>query len=802
MPIARAILNLFYAPFHRYVCIRPYILPVTVGMVLGIAIHMTSVPFFEDRCDRNLRLMGQRSVQEPIMLTSLLKPQSKDEISKKTTRNIVPESEDFEPRIVKPPEIKPGVANKTAVQKKISRPRYISTELGIREKVFAAILSSADTLNTFGIAINRTLVGHVTKAIFFTSTMPSPIPQGMNIVSFLDKHNEYLPVHTLKYISEHYSDTYDFYMFVSDRTYLRGQRIYEMVEHISINEEVYMGAPSPDGKFCDLEGGVIFSQPVISKVLKNLDWCLKNTHPDNPSTTLGMCVNQSTQKHCSMKGGDHIFHHYRLDDFEYDDDIIRLREDPYFNSSLSLYPLPDDISQYKLHRYFCLLELNLTRQQINKAKEEIIDLSQHGPEGRDSLTWPIGVPEPFKPTNRYSVIPWVFFTETHIYLDGELSIIKELKGLDKLDIQDTIQAAVEALQQTYDSELTFQQLINGYRRYDQTRGMEYVLDLMMTNKAKKNENILKRVHLVRPIGKVENIQMPYVTENTAIYMVVILHEEEVDMFDKFMVEYAQTCMETKDNSQLIVALVYPNGYGNEKKKDPFAKPKALIDQFSKKYNTDTKVNFKVIQSEEAYMNDIKILDLLIPDFTDETLIMVGRANMELTSDVLVSYFNRVRMNTIKGWQVFFPVGFAQYKPEIIYKEKSAPSLVEVGSKVGRYDLQSYDHTSFYVSDYKAARKLMSPEAMNISTIFTLFLNHKKLHIFRAVEPFLKLRWIQFSCLPTMSQHHYQHCVTRNTEGLASTHDLAMLIFQDRKEVLTQSIIEPPLPKGIDPVKKS
>ncbi|KAK3608003.1 hypothetical protein CHS0354_009938 [Potamilus streckersoni] len=797
MTISKAVLIGFNVPLIGYVEMRLKFLSIAVGICLGITVYMMLVPFLEQDCEGNMIMnrMSPRRVKEPALRTVSSNLQSKDEISKKTTRKVVIDSEeDFEPRIVKPPDIKPGMANKTIVQKKISRPRYISTELGIREKVFVAILTNADTLNTFGIAINRTLVSHVTKTIFFTSTMPSPVPPGMNIVSFGDKHNEYLPVHTLRYISEHYGDTFDFYLFVSDRTYLRGHRIFEMVEHISINEEVYMGAPSTDGKFCDIEGGVIFSQPVISKVLKNLDWCLRNTHPDNPSITLGMCVTQSTQKHCSMRGGDQIFHHYRLDDFEYDDDIIKLREDPDFNNSLSLYPLPDDISQYKLHRYFCLLEVNLTRQQIEKAKEEIIDLSQHGPKGRDSLTWPIGVPEPFKPTNRYSVIPWVFFTETHMYLDGELSSIKELKGLDKLDIQDAIQAAVEKLQKTYDSDLAFHQLINGYRRYDQTRGMEYVLDLMMTNKAKKNENILKRVHLVRPVGKVENIPMPYVTENTAINMVVVLHEEDVDMFDKFMVEYAQTCMEAKDNSQLIVALVYPNSYGNEKKKDPFAKPKALIDQFSKKYNTDTKVNFKVIQSEEAYMNDVKVLDLLIPEFADEALIMVGRANMELTTDVLVSYLNRVRMNTIKGWQVFFPIGFAQYKPGIIYKDKSAPLLVEIGSKVGHYDLQSYDHMSFYVSDYKAARKLMSPDAVNISSLFTMFLNYKKVHIFRAVEPFLKLRWIQLSCLPTMPQHYYQHCITRNAEGLASTHDLAMLIFQDRKEVITQPIIEPPMPK--------
>ena len=43
---------------------------------------------------------------------------------------------------------------------------------------------------------------------------------------------------------------------------------------------------------------------------------------------------------------------YGLEDFEFDDDIGSLRTDPAFNESLVFYPMPDDISHYKLHRYW------------------------------------------------------------------------------------------------------------------------------------------------------------------------------------------------------------------------------------------------------------------------------------------------------------------------------------------------------------------------------------------------------------------------------------------------------------------
>jgi hypothetical protein len=48
------------------------------------------------------------------------------------------------------------------------------------------------------------------------------------------------------------------------------------------------------------------------------------------------------------------------------------------------------VLSFSISRYFCQLELNLTRQEIQKAKDSIIGLSEFAPGGRDSLQWPIG----------------------------------------------------------------------------------------------------------------------------------------------------------------------------------------------------------------------------------------------------------------------------------------------------------------------------------------------------------------------------------------------------------------------------
>lgn len=49
------------------------------------------------------------------------------------------------------------------VVKTVNRPRYYSTELGIREKLFVGILTSFEDLDTIGVSYNVTLNQHVNK---------------------------------------------------------------------------------------------------------------------------------------------------------------------------------------------------------------------------------------------------------------------------------------------------------------------------------------------------------------------------------------------------------------------------------------------------------------------------------------------------------------------------------------------------------------------------------------------------------------------------------------------------------------
>lgn len=359
-----------------------------------------------------------------------------------------------------------------------------------------------------------------------------------------------------------------------------------------------------------------------------------------------------------------------------------------------------------------------------------------------------------------------------------------ISGIDKQDIDDIRATAMENLDKKYHSRFQLRKLVNGYRRFDSTRGMEYVLDLLLMDKHNQNVETVKRVHLVRPLGKVELVPMPHVTESMMVNIILPLRPEHAPMFDVFMDSYARTCLQNTEDVRLIVVLLYANSSSNQdSSKDVFSRPKALISEYNKRYDTKGKLTWNALVNTSS---DINVMDFLLGEFKTDALILLTSVNMEIEPDVTSPYLNRVRMNTIRGKQVFFPIPFWQYKPNLTHSKKTQPISVEVGQRLGYFSTSSYEHASFYLSDYRNVRKTLAPDALSSSNIFNMFLSFKTYHVFRAVEPNLKLKWMNLTCDPRVPSERYQECVTQNVAGLASQHHLALLIYEQRHEVISQA----------------
>ncbi|XP_072106495.1 chondroitin sulfate glucuronyltransferase-like, partial [Mobula birostris] len=174
--------------------------------------------------------------------------------------------------------------------------RYISTELGIRERLFVGVLTSKNTLNSLAVAVNRTMGSHMDKVLYFTGTRGRKVPHGMYIVTHGDERPIWNMYQTVKYVFQHYAADYDWFFFVQDDTYTEPDRVKALVEHLSIDADLYMGRPEEfiggdtEGRYCLGGFGYLLSRSLLVKLQPHLESCRNEIVSGRADEWLGRCV--------------------------------------------------------------------------------------------------------------------------------------------------------------------------------------------------------------------------------------------------------------------------------------------------------------------------------------------------------------------------------------------------------------------------------------------------------------------------------------------------------------------------------
>lgn len=165
-----------------------------------------------------------------------------------------------------------------------------------------------------------------------------------------------------------------------------------------------------------------------------------------------------------------------------------------------------------------------------------------------------------------------------------------------------------------------------------------------------------RFEAIKPIGKVEIVQSPYVTESTRVALLLPAFEHQVDETLEFIALYEKTCMQQKDNTFLLLVLVYRTYSPSKANDDVFGGIKSLALELSDKYKTDgsriawlsirlpesfdhlSNVNESTIMMSSAYGRNeilgIAVTDLALRKIGLDSLVMVCSNTMTFKADVL------------------------------------------------------------------------------------------------------------------------------------------------------------------------
>ncbi|XP_060012315.1 chondroitin sulfate glucuronyltransferase isoform X2 [Lagenorhynchus albirostris] len=642
--------------------------------------------------------------------------------------------EDFKPRII------PYYRDPNKPYKKVLRTRYIQTELGSRERLLVAVLTSRATLSTLAVAVNRTVAHHFPRLLYFTGQRGARTPAGMQVVSHGDERPAWLMSETLRHLHTHFGADYDWFFVMQDDTYVQAPRLAALAGHLSINQDLYLGrteefiGAGEQARYCHGGFGYLLSRSLLLRLWPHLDGCRGDILSARPDEWLGRCLIDSLGIGC-----------------------------------------------------------------VSQHQAQIRNLTVLTPEGEAGLSWPIGLPAPFTPHSRFEVLGWDYFTEQHTFSCADGAPKCPLQGASRADVGDAVETALEQLNRRYQPRLRFQKqrLLNGYRRFDPARGMEYTLDLLLEAVTQRGHRraLARRVSLLRPLSRVEILPMPYVTEATRVQLVLPLLVAEAAAAPAFLEAFAAGVLEPREHALLTLLLVYGPREGGRGAPDPFLGVKAAAAELERRY-PGTRLAWLAVRAEAP--SQVRLLDVVSKKHPVDTLFFLATVWTRPGPEVL----NRCRMNAISGWQAFFPVHFQEFSPALAPQRSpqgppgagpdppSPPGAEPArGAPVGgRFDRQASAEGCFYNADYLAARARLAgelagqeeEEALEGLEVMDVFLRFSGLHLFRAVEPGLVQKFSVRDCSPRLSEELYHRCRLSTLEGLGARAQLAVALFEQEQ----------------------
>jgi hypothetical protein len=312
----------------------------------------------------------------------------------------------------------------------------------------------------------------------------------------------------------------------------------------------------------------------------------------------------------------------------------------------------------------------------------------------------------------------------------------------------------------------------------------------------------KRVNVMRPLGLIEIIPMPYVTENAKINLIVTFSSKnDLKEIENYFLSYEKYVLSYKEISEKVNLFVVfisqsDNESINDKKLCTFLND--TIKELTKKYTSLIKTNSRILQyqltitNETIFFSDglkqLTVADYMSSKLSIDGLILITTSCAELQPEFL----NRVRLNTIKGNQVFFPIPFNEYSPNVIYPSRPFPLDVEIHKNVGYFNLETYEYVSYYNLDYILTRneylknlKLKNPLKITnyLTDLYDLFSTNRALNNLRATDQALKCRWSLINdCdkkkLNNYSNNEKQRCLNQRDYSLGTKTQLAMYLMKN------------------------
>lgn len=479
-------------------------------------------------------------------------------------------------------------------------------------------------------------------------------------------------------------------------------------------------------------------------------------------------------------------------------------KDKAVRKALTLHSIKDPQQQYRIQNYIHSTHIQDLYQKELHLQREITQIEQN-----------LGILKPTDDINRQGMMPslikyipktkdniltWDFLSKSmmsHRNLNPKRGINKPLKHALEDNINQVLQIMNKNARQKGRT-IDYKDLWYGYRRVSPLYGADYVLDLLLTYRKHKGRKmtvpVRRHAYLHQTFGEVEFIEDPITAatgvelkgsdspftfshlgsaslynnaKSSEIIHFILPLAGKVSIFKRFMEDYEEVCLKTKEATQLHIVV-----FSNESDSSSVNTLISIVGQYQKRYGGS---DIEVIYADGPFAR-ARALDLGMSQCSDDSLLFFIDVDILFDNDAL----SRIRRNTIKNVQVYYPIVFSQYDPTLICSNSLSCDIkwTNFSSDLGYWRSFGYGIVSVYKKDLISVGGLdtsikgWGKEDVDLYIKFV----ESNLTLYRSVDPRLVHAFHQINCDANLNEAQYQMCIGSKASSFGSLRQLSNVIF--------------------------
>ncbi|KAG5314396.1 CHSS1 synthase, partial [Pseudoatta argentina] len=645
----------------------------------------------------------------------------------------------------------------------------------------------------------------------------------------------------LQYMWNNFGDRFEWFLRADDDVYVRPDRLETLLRSVDSRRAMYIGQAGRgnseefgllsleyDENFCMGGPGVVLSRETLRRIVPHIKYCLRHLYTTHEDVELGRCVKKYAGIPCTWSYEMQSILYHNSSGAQAFTGNLKKKE---VHRAITLHPVKSPPHMYRLHNYMRGLRIQDLQHERIRLHRDIYTMAQvlgvslealknyeiaEGvrlfPVDPNSEDYPgdtdiLGAQaslRSFKPAMSDEVIPWDFLLKLEYSLTDSNprrrihSDIKE--GLE--DITREVMASINSYSRQRGRIVEERSALYGYRRVN-SYGADTILDLLLVYRKYRGRKVTlpvrRHVYLHQHFTGLEmretvnGVEVQPQQKSDDKYIHNLLHggflnfnfnsqEEDpvqskiinfilplsgrYEIFQRFLQNYEDICLTSGEKTSLLVVLY------QHKSENTFNKTIDLIEQLKYKYRS---ASMEVLPVSGGFSR-ARALDLGVSKLQTDDLMLFIDVDVVFTGSAL----NRIRLNTLPGRRIYFPIVFSQYDPKVVYGDVKKQDKFIINEISGHWRQYGFGIVSLYKSDYHTVGGLdLSIQGWGKEDVeFFEKAVKSNLDVFRAADRHLVHVYHEIECSRELSSLQFSMCMGSKADTYAGVETLANMIYSN------------------------